>query len=377
MAHRGASGFSALPRPPSMLFDLEMEDAGQAATLDAESCAAVLAVRALVARALGAAARVVADVEAAAAALAAAGAPLDAAGLAARLAAAGWRPSVRESLGGGEGGACLRNLRHACVVLAPRGGGSPGGSPGGGGEAVIVDPTFRDQFAIAHPSPRYAAVLDALPPVWVGSAPRLAALVELVCGEMVLAFRAAGAVLPPWRQTASMLSKWQPRRSVDLPLPAPGPPGGPGAAPPAAPAAHPRVPRVAAPAQSPHGLLRGGAPAAAPARAGCAAFGSAAASSGASTGSALAGSALAGSSTGSSCSGARCNTGVARALLLGPEPGSAAAGQALSRLARQVSAGCGSRADEGVPARRQVSEPLQRVVGGFAASVAARGPLVL
>lgn len=84
------------------------------------------------------------------------------------------------------------------------------------GGAIFVDPTFRDQFDIAHKTPRYAAVLEALPAVFVCHSSRIQALVELLCAEMSLAFHSTGNVLPPWRYTKSMLSKWQPRQSIDL-----------------------------------------------------------------------------------------------------------------------------------------------------------------
>lgn len=37
--------------------------------------------------------------------------------------------------------------------------------------------------------------------------------------EIAVAFRANGAVLPPWRHARSMLSKWLPRKSLDEPVP--------------------------------------------------------------------------------------------------------------------------------------------------------------
>lgn len=40
-------------------------------------------------------------------------------------------------------------------------------------------------------------------------------VVELLCTELARAFAETGTPLPPWRQTAAMLSKWQPRRSED------------------------------------------------------------------------------------------------------------------------------------------------------------------
>ena len=44
---------------------------------------------------------------------------------------------------------------------------------------------------------------------------RITALVTFLSAELTLAFKVNGAVLPPWRQAASMLTKWQPRRSMD------------------------------------------------------------------------------------------------------------------------------------------------------------------
>lgn len=35
--------------------------------------------------------------------------------------------------------------------------------------AVIVEPNFRDCFCVAHPTPRFAAVLDGTPSVLVAS----------------------------------------------------------------------------------------------------------------------------------------------------------------------------------------------------------------
>ena len=56
----------------------------------------------------------------------------------------------------------------------------------------LVDPKFREQFQIAHPSPRYEALLAAVPAWFVGSEERLIPLVELLCAEMSAAFRATG-----------------------------------------------------------------------------------------------------------------------------------------------------------------------------------------
>ena len=86
----------------------------------------------------------------------------------------------------------------------------------------IIDPKFREQFEIAHPTQRYSTVLAAAPADFVGTEERISPIVELVCVEMGAAFSTTGTALPPWRQPASMLSKWRPRRSEEAVV---GPPG--------------------------------------------------------------------------------------------------------------------------------------------------------
>ncbi len=80
----------------------------------------------------------------------------------------------------------------------------------------IVDPSFREQFEIAHITPRYDCVLSEVPANFVGTEEQVAAVVEIMSKEISRAFQQAGATLPPWRHTASMLSKWQPRKSEDV-----------------------------------------------------------------------------------------------------------------------------------------------------------------
>ena len=65
---------------------------------------------------------------------------------------------------------------------------------------MIIDPWFSDQFEIASPTPRYAALLQELQPVFVGTEERVSALVTLVCAEMEHSFQATSTALPPWRQ---------------------------------------------------------------------------------------------------------------------------------------------------------------------------------
>jgi hypothetical protein len=71
------------------------------------------------------------------------------------------------------------------------------------------------QFQIAKPTERYTALLECVPKVLVIPEERITALVTFLSAELTLAFKVNGAILPPWRQAASMMTKWQPRRSLD------------------------------------------------------------------------------------------------------------------------------------------------------------------
>lgn len=139
--------------------------------------------------------------------------------------ALGFTVRLRDCVGGGAGAQCLHNLRHSFLILSPsaHGAASRSYAPSAAAEEVIIDPTFRDNFVIAHPSPRYSAALEALPHVFIGTLSTVQPLVELLCAEMALAFKEAGIVMPPWRSLRSMMTKWMPRRSLDLPLPAAAP----------------------------------------------------------------------------------------------------------------------------------------------------------
>lgn len=139
--------------------------------------------------------------------------PFTVAQLADTLRKLGYPVKLRTALGGGWGGACLRNLRHSflAVTLNPA---SPATSPAT--THVLVDPRFREQFEIAHPTPRYARILAEVAAELVAPAERLSKAVELLCAEMAVAFATTGTPVPPWRQPAAMLSKWQPRRSEEV-----------------------------------------------------------------------------------------------------------------------------------------------------------------
>lgn len=141
-------------------------------------------------------------------------AEIDVARLADSLTRAAYSVRVRRAVGGGEGSLCLHNLRHTfllCNSSTPDFGSRAAQPP-----PICVDPSFAEQFLIAKPTERYAALLACLPEVLVMPEDRISALVTFLSAELTLAFKASGSVLPPWRQTSSMLTKWQPRRSTDL-----------------------------------------------------------------------------------------------------------------------------------------------------------------
>lgn len=191
-------------RVPSLLFDMEMEENSKNSRReDNELKEAVRHVEQLV-QPLGATERrLIRDVEASFEG----GSRDDIAKLVQKLTGLGYRVHLRSALGGGEGGECLRNLRHSflcCTVPSQN-----------SAVRYIVDPHFKEQFEIAHVTDRYNAILMTVPSVYVGSEDRIGPLVEFLCSEMSLAFSQHQAVLPPWRQANSMLSKWRPRRSLD------------------------------------------------------------------------------------------------------------------------------------------------------------------
>lgn len=126
--------------------------------------------------------------------------------LAESLTQRGYLVRARRAVGGGEGATCLHNLRHEFLtVLLP-----------GEGFTFIVDPHFAEQFEIAKPTDRYSSLLACLPAILVIPEEHIQPLVTFLCAEMSSAFKASKAVLPPWRQASSMLTKWQPRKSLDV-----------------------------------------------------------------------------------------------------------------------------------------------------------------
>ena len=72
-----------------------------------------------------------------------------------------------------------------------------------------MEPRLREQFEIPRPSAAYAASLNVLPAVFVGSAQRLAFLVAWMAARLRAAFDAEGMHVPPWRSARTMLAMWR------------------------------------------------------------------------------------------------------------------------------------------------------------------------
>ncbi|KAK9830187.1 hypothetical protein WJX72_010189 [[Myrmecia] bisecta] len=114
-----------------------------------------------------------------------------------------------ESVSRPVGRRCLENLHHNFIRVINDSAAVPQ-------RDVVVEPRFKEQFQIAHSTPAYDALLQAVPLDFVGTSTRLRALVELLCAEVAAAFQEQDRPLPPWRKLSSVLSKWRldtPQRS--------------------------------------------------------------------------------------------------------------------------------------------------------------------
>ena len=123
--------------------------------------------------------------------------------LASKLVNIGYKVAIRTAMGGGAGQDCFHNLNHEFLVITER------------HQEMIVDCHFKDQFKISQHTPQYQQTLNCLPEVFIGSALRLAPLVDFMGTEMAAAFKEQGVTCPPWRQPRSMISKWLPAKSHD------------------------------------------------------------------------------------------------------------------------------------------------------------------
>ncbi|KAG7959515.1 hypothetical protein I3843_10G074500 [Carya illinoinensis] len=76
------------------------------------------------------------------------------------------------------------------------------------GNRYIVEVLLAREFKIARPTDRYAALLDVLPPIFVGKEEELRQVVTLMCRAMKESLKSMDMHVPPWRRNGYMQSKW-------------------------------------------------------------------------------------------------------------------------------------------------------------------------
>ncbi len=142
--------------------------------------------------------------------------------LAEHLASHGYKVAIRSALGGGPGTSCFRHLRNEFLVVLPDKRSMPCCPDGsihslaclqGCEELLIVEPNFREHFAINDATVVYDELVRGVPVEFVGPASRLQPLVTMLAAEMHEAFLSRGMERPPWRKPSALLSKWVPEKS--------------------------------------------------------------------------------------------------------------------------------------------------------------------
>lgn len=100
------------------------------------------------------------------------------------------------------------HLTHPFILCFGKTEDGPRGLPYTCPTPCILDPFFKAQFDVPHPSATYATLMEAVPDMYLGSYSRLENLVHLLCQEMHKSFQSVQCALPPWRTLKSMLSRW-------------------------------------------------------------------------------------------------------------------------------------------------------------------------
>lgn len=76
------------------------------------------------------------------------------------------------------------------------------------GDRLVLDVDFRSEFEIARSTKNYRAVLQSLPPVFVGRPDRVQEIVTVVSEAARLSLKKKGLHFPPWRKLEYMKAKW-------------------------------------------------------------------------------------------------------------------------------------------------------------------------
>lgn len=122
--------------------------------------------------------------------------------VASQLNSEGYRVKLRSSLGAKNKDRYLTALRHDIIVAYVLCNGQE--------LEAFIDISFRESFSISRPTDKYAALLDMVPEVFVGTKTQLVRLVALLAEEADNSFKAAELNVPPWRKTKTVLTKWFP-----------------------------------------------------------------------------------------------------------------------------------------------------------------------
>lgn len=99
------------------------------------------------------------------------------------------------------------------------------------GPKLLIDPHFRDQFALGASTPEYRDLLSAIPPLFIGFPGTVAQLAPLMANKMSESMNTLGLPCPPWRDAEALMSLWTPANYTDdvhiptskQPLPTPSP----------------------------------------------------------------------------------------------------------------------------------------------------------
>ena len=73
---------------------------------------------------------------------------------------------------------------------------------------VVVEPSFRAEFAMARGGAGYGALVAALPEAFVGRAEKLRAVVGAMCAAAKRCARESSLHMAPWRKRRYMEAKW-------------------------------------------------------------------------------------------------------------------------------------------------------------------------
>jgi uncharacterized protein (TIGR01615 family) len=75
-------------------------------------------------------------------------------------------------------------------------------------QRVVIDPYFRDNWAVPHSTKRYQLLFDGIPEVIVAPLLDVLEAVTLLSQELERCFQVQKLSLPPWRMLESTVARW-------------------------------------------------------------------------------------------------------------------------------------------------------------------------